>query len=85
MEQYLGLENKANVHIPLAIAGAQPFWILMSVECEPCQSLDYAVHSLFHSSAFINVSLKPEIIEAGYETLQSLPKDLDGIYGRGTK
>lgn len=45
MKQCLGLEDKASVHILLVIAGAQPFWILMSVECEPCQSLDYAVHS----------------------------------------
>lgn len=43
------------------------------------------IHLFFHSSIFINVSLKPEIIEGGYETLQSLPRDLDGIHGRGTK
>lgn len=37
----------------LAIAGAWPCWFLMSVECEPSQSLEYAVHLFIHS--FINI------------------------------
>ena len=90
MEQHPGLEGKANVYVHLATAGDWPFWILMSVKCEPSQSVEYVVcsfvHSFIHSSTFINASLEPEgdsgSLESGCETLQVLPRDLVGIYGR---
>lgn len=65
MEQHPGLEGKANVYVRLATAGDWPFRILMSVECEPSQSLEYVVHLFIHSSTFIRASLEPEVIQAG--------------------
>ena len=57
MEQHPGLEGKANVYVHLATAGDWPFWILMSVKCEPSQSLEYVVCSFVHSfiHSFLNI------------------------------
>lgn len=87
MEQHPALEGKAGVHVPLSIAGAWFCWFLLSVEYEPFQSLEYAVHLFIHS--FINIHQccfgttdDSGRLESACATLQVLPRDSDGIYER---
>lgn len=71
MEQHPGPEGKTNIHVLLATAGAWPFWMLVSVGCEPRQSFECAVHS--HSLVPFGTRDDSGKLGPGCEILQCLP------------